>query len=71
MARINPRGHSEHVSANAATLRTFAAGSQLAPAITIGPGDTGTGWHSPDDGVWEFVSQTTPTMKIEQGKVTI
>lgn len=56
IARVNPRGHSERVSSNAATVRAFAAGSVEAPAITIGPNATKTGLHSPDEHTWEFVA---------------
>ncbi|HEX8851268.1 MAG TPA: IPT/TIG domain-containing protein [Gemmatimonadaceae bacterium] len=64
IARVNPRAHSETVSHNAQAVRAFAAGSVEAPAMTIGPNETKTGWHSPEEGVWEFVSNTKPQVRI-------
>lgn len=71
LGSIDPNAHTEVLSHNAANLRTYQAGNQLAPAITIGPNDTQTGFHSPDDGVWEFSAQATKTIRLEPGKVTI
>jgi len=64
VARVNPNGHPESLSANAQNVRAFAAGSAEAPAMTIGPNATKTGWHAPEEHTWEWVANTISQMRL-------